>query len=490
MTTRDLADPNVQPGVLEVPSPGDPRLPVGLGSLLRQKRVHTLGLLTLSFGLVALDNTKLVAAMPTLARVYGESPALHWVVEAGLLFYASLLLLGGSLAEQFGARRMLCAGLLLLGAGSLGAAWVSSVPALVVLRIVTGSGAALITPSTLSTVKHLFDERERPVAISVWTAAYGIFATAGPLVSGWVLDRFAPTAIFLVNVPLVLVALVLAVRLVPGDLPRHLVPLDVTSAGLAFAGTASLLYAILEGPALGLAASSVRTAVVLTAIFYAALGFWQTRARHPLLDPALLRELRFRYPLGIILLGYLAFSGTAFVLTQAFQVARGHSPFDAGLFTMPLTLSLLTGTLLAPGVMKRQGPARAIVASVCLAAAGAGLLAVGNGLGSDWVLSLFQVPFGLGCGCTFVNATEFVLGVAPSERAGTAAAVNEGAFEFGGVLGVAVLGAALGSPLLPSHVFAAHATVALWIGCASYAGAAVLAVRLRGALKGAGGDAE
>jgi DHA2 family multidrug resistance protein-like MFS transporter len=106
------------------------------------------------------------------------------------------------------------------------------------------------------------------------------------------------------------------------------------------------------------------------------------------------------------------------------------------------------------------------------------------------VLSLFQVPFGLGCGCTFVNATEFVLGVAPSERAGTAAAVNEGAFEFGGVLGVAVLGAALGSPLLPSHVFAAHATVALWIGCASYAGAAVLAVRLRGALKGAGGDAE
>jgi DHA2 family multidrug resistance protein-like MFS transporter len=107
------------------------------------------------------------------------------------------------------------------------------------------------------------------------------------------------------------------------------------------------------------------------------------------------------------------------------------------------------------------------------------LLAIGDGLGSDWVLSLCQVPFGLGCGCTFVNATEFVLGVAPSERAGTAAAVNEGAFEFGGVLGVAVLGAALGSPLLPRHVFAAHTTLALWIGCASIAGAAVLALQLR-----------
>jgi MFS family permease len=454
MATPDLAEPSAD-------APGNPdaaHAPSGLGALLRQRRVHTLGLLMLCFGLVALDNTKLVAAMPTLARVYGESPALHWVVEAGLLMYASLLLLGGSLAERFGARRLLCAGLFILGAGSLAAGWVSSVPAFVALRIVTGAGAALITPSTLATVKHLFTERERPAAIAVWTAAYGAFATAGPLVSGWVLDRFAPAAIFLVNVPFAVVAFVLALRLVPRDLPRHLLPLDVTSVGLAFAGTASLLYAILDGPSLGFASGSVLAAIVLAVLFYAGLAFWQTRAAHPLLDPVLLRDFRFRYPLGIILLAYLAFSGTQFVLTQTFQVARGHSPFDAGLFTTPLTLSLLTGTLLAPLVMHRMGAGRAIVASVGLAAAGASLLAMGNGLGGD---------------------AEFVLGVAPSERAGTAAAVNEGAFEFGGVLGVAVLGAAAGSPLLPAAVFASHTTTALWIACASFAGAMVLAVRLR-----------
>lgn len=471
MTSRDLADPNVEPPAAERPR--------GLGALLRQRRVHTLGLLTLSFGLVALDNTKLVAAMPTLARLHGESAALHWVVESGLLVYASLLLLGGSLAERFGARRMLLVGFALFGAGSLGAAWVDSVPGLVALRVVTGSGAALITPSTLATVKHLFDARERPVAISVWTAAYGVFATAGPLVSGWVLARFQPPAVLLVNVPLATLAFVLAARLVPRDLPRRDVPLDVTSALLAFTGTAALLFAILEAPALGFRAGPVLLAAGTALAFYGALAFWQTRAKNPLLDPALLREPRFRYPLGVVLLGYLAFSGTAFVLTQAFQVARGYTAFDAGIFTTPLTLSLLTGTLLAPVVMSRLGAMPALLASTLLAGAGAALLALGSGGAGDLALSLLEIPFGLGCGCTFVNATEFVLGVAPSERAGTAAAVNEGAFEFGGVLGVAVLGAALGSPLLPHVAFAANATSALWIGGLSLAFAVGLVLRLR-----------
>jgi MFS family permease len=446
--------------------------------VLALRRVRALLVLGLCFGCVALDNTKLVAAMPTFARTYGESAALHWVVESGLLVYASLLLLGGSLSERFGARRTLLVGLAIFAAGSVFAAECTTVGTLIVARGVVGLGAALITPSTLGTLKHLFDERERPLAIAVWTSAYGVFATLGPVISGWVLARFAPPSVMLVNLPFVLVAMAASSQLVPADLPRRLVPLDVTSTVLAFSGTAALLYAILEGATYGFDARAVRLSAVSAVGLYGALVYWTRRAPHPLLDPALFRRVQFRAALIVILLGYLTFSGVAYVVAQYFQVARGHSAFEAGLRTMPLTLSMLAGNFAAAPVMKWLGTDRALVACALLATFGLVALTLGSGVPGDLWVCAAQIPFGMGCGGVFVNATEAVIGSVPSERAGTAAAINEGAFEFGGVLGVAVLGAVLGSPLVAPALFAANAGRALWVGCATVGLAAGVAATL------------
>jgi MFS family permease len=447
------------------------------GPLEPRARWSALLVVSLAFSCLSLDNTKLSAAVPTLARAYGEQAGtlLKWVVEANLLVYASLLLLGGALSERFGPRRMLLLGLSLYGAGSLASALAGSAEILLVTRGAMGIGGALMTPATLATIKHTFPDQERARAVAVWTASFGVGAALGPVLAGLLLERWGFPAIMLVNLPVVGLAWIGALFFVPRALPRREVPLDLFGTLLALLGTAALLFAILEGPSLGWSGRGVLGAVLASCLLYGGLFVWERSAKNPLFEPALLREPRFRFALLVILLAYLSFSGVSFVLPQYLQVARAHAPLHAGLLGVPLAISMLTGTLLAPLAMQRSGPERALLASLFTAFAGALLLVLSSVLSSDLLLCVAEIPFGAGAGSAFANTTEMVMGSVPERRAGTAAAISEGAFELGGVLGIALLGTALGSPLGEPRGYGESVTRAIGIGVAAIALAASVA---------------
>lgn len=431
------------------------------------------------FACVALDNTKLVAALPTLARVSGAGPLLQrWTVEASLLVYGSLLLLGGSLSERFGPRQMLLFGLCGFGAASLAGAFAGWGYPLIASRACSGAATACMTPATLATLKHSFDERERPTAIAIWTASFGVGAALGPVLAGLLVARGGLSAVLLANLPPIAFCAWGSLRLVPADLPRHDRPLDFRGAGLCLTAAACCLFAVLSGPSQGwLAREVISSALGGAGALLLALNCLR-RARHPLFDLSLFAETRVAKALLVIFLGYFAFSGVSFVLAQYLQLARAKGALLAGILTLPLTSSLLVGTLLAPWLMLRWRPERALWFSLCAALCGALLLAYASYGQSDPLLCAALVPFGAGCGSAFANATELILGAVTRERAATAAALSESAFEFGGVVGIAVLSTLLGNSSLTQTTVADLAPGALWAAALAVLLALLVAIRL------------
>jgi len=428
-------------------------------------RSRLLILMSASFACVALDNSKLVAALPALARERGTSPVFqHWTVEANLLVYASLLLLGGSLSERFGARRMLLLGLCGFAGTSLLAAFSGWGYGLLAARACTGIATACVTPATLATLKHAFDDRERPTAIAIWTATFGAGAALGPVLAGLLVHHGGLRAVLLANVPPIALCAWGSLRLVPEGLPRHELPLDFRGALLCLGAAASGLFTILSGPSHGWLSPTVGASAMLSLACLLLARRWLSRAPHPLIDLSLFTEARFVTALLVIFLAYSAFSGDAFVLAQYLQLARAKTALHSGLMTLPLTGSLLLGTLLAPRSMLRVGPERALKFSLGAAFMGASLLAGAGYVQNDLLLCIALVPFGLGCGSAFANATDLILGSVSQARAATAAATSESAFEFGGVLGIAVLSTLLASVPSAEADLAGQAPRALAIG--------------------------
>lgn len=431
------------------------------------------------FACVALDNTKLVAALPALARVSGASPVWQrWTVEASLLVYASLLLLGGSLSERFGARRVLLLGLCGFGCASLAGAFAGSGYGLIAARACSGAATACITPATLATLKHTFDDRERPGAIAIWTASFGVGAALGPVLAGLLVARGGLGAVLLANLPPILLCTWGSLRLVPAHLPRRNLPLDFAGAALCLAAGACCLFAILSGPSRGwLGLEVVSSALAGAASLLLALH-WLRQARYPLIDLSLFARPRFGQALLVIFLGYFAFSGVSFVVAQYLQLARAKGALHAGLLTLPLASSMLLGTLCAPRLMLRSGTERALGLSLCAALSGAALLACASYGQSDLLLCLALIPFGAGSGSAFATATELTLGSVSEQRAATAAAVSESAFEYGGVLGIAVLSTLLGSASFTQTSMREFAPRALWAAALAVLLALLVAIRL------------
>jgi MFS family permease len=418
----------------------------GVGEPSARRSGGLLAALSLSFACVALDNSKLVLAVPTLARELGaDSPAraaaLRWTVEANLIVYASLLLLGGALSERFGARRSLLVGLGIFTFGSALAAAASSLPGLCAARALVGLGAALLVPASLAAIEHAFGGEGRARAVSIWTASFGAAAALGPVLGGLLLERWGWRAAMLGNLPFALLALVAVRELVSAGPQRREVPLDLLGAALGFGSTLCVMVALLGGVPTGAQALALAAGVA----GYALLVKWQRRARHSMLAPELFRLPAVRGTLLVILLAYLAFSGLSFAVVQHLQRVREHTPAIASLLNLPLSLALLGGTLLAPWVMARAGAERALALGLGAALGGALLIGVACAVENDIALCAALVPFAAGAGSAFANATVCVLGAAPTNRAGSAAATSESAFELGGVLGIALLGTRLGS---------------------------------------------
>src|SRR5437868_8853892 len=296
-----------------------------------RRRWWTLGVLSLALLVIGLDNTILNVALPRLQEDLNASASqLQWITDAYLLVFAGVLLTAGSLGDRFGRKKALLAGLVLFGSGSLFSAFSGSPELLVLGRGVMGLGGAFIMPSTLSVLTNVFPARERARAISIWAGVSGLGIAIGPITGGFLLDHFWWGSVFLVNVPIVIVALLAAKPLVPESSDPKTPPVDTLGAALSIASLVSLVWAIIEAQSRGWSSSPILVGFAAFAGLGAAFVAWELRTPHPMLQMTFFRNRAFSGASVAISLVFFALMGTIYFLTQYIQLVKGHSPLAAG----------------------------------------------------------------------------------------------------------------------------------------------------------------
>ncbi len=406
-----------------------------------------LAVLCLSLVLIVLDNTVLNVALPTLVRELGATTTdLQWMVDAYVIVFAGLLLCAGALGDRFGRRRALQFGLVIFALAS-GLASVSGTSGqLIGSRAVMGLGAAFVMPATLSIIIALFrDPVERARAIAIWAGMAGMGVALGPVVGGWLLEHYWWGSVFLINLPIVALALVSGRLLLPESKDPSETRLDVTGAVLSIATIGVLLWAIIEGPVKGWSDPSTVAAFVTAVVLLGVFIWWERRIAHPMLDIAFFADPRFSAASASIALVFFALFGSFFLFTQLLQFVLGYSALEAGLRLLPISLVMGVVSPISARLVERIGTKVVVTAGLVTAAAGLALastLDVDSGYGP---LLAAMLVLALGISLVMAPATESVMGSLPPTKAGVGSAVNDTTRELGGALGVAVLGSLLAS---------------------------------------------
>jgi EmrB/QacA subfamily drug resistance transporter len=410
-----------------------------------ERRWWALLVLCLSLVIVVMDNTILNVALPTLARdLLTTGSELQWIVDAYVLVFAGLVLTMGSLGDRFGRKLTLNGGLVLFAAASVASAFADSPGVLVASRAGMGIGGALIMPSTLSIITSMFPPRERSRAIGVWAGVAGLGIVLGPVVGGWLLESFWWGSVFLVNVPVVTVAILAGWRLVPESRDPRATPLDPLGAGLSIAGLVMLVYGIIEAPENGWTDPLILGSLGIAAVVSVGFIFWERRVEHPMLRIEFFRNPRFSVASIAISITFFALFGSVFLLTQHLQFVLGYTPLEAGLRILPVAVLIVVAPLSARLV---EAVGTKLVVFAGLVGLGGGLLLlstveVTSGYG---VVAWSLFAFGTGMGLIMPPATDSIMGSLPLAKAGVGSAMNDTTRMVGGALGVAVLGSGLAS---------------------------------------------
>ena len=412
------------------------------------RRWWMLLVLCLSVLLVTIDNTIVNVALPTLSRDLEASTSnLQWIVDAYTLVFAGLLLVGGHLGDRFGRRWMLQVGLVLFGLTSLAAASANNIEQLIAGRAAMGVAAALIFPATLGLLSNIFtDPRERATAIGIWSAISGLAVALGPVSGGLLLEHFSWSSVFLINVPLVVIALVAGWRLLPESRDGHPGRFDLGGAVGSIAGIGLLVWTVIEAPNHGWTSSVTILGLLASALLLAAFVRWETHRTDPLFDVRLFANARFSAASFAITAAFFGLFGFIFLITQYFQIVRGYDTLKAGLATLPFALIVGALSPVAILLMKRFGTTRVVTFGLLLMSAGF-VLAAGAAVDSAYwgriVGSMTLMAAGLAL--TTGPATDAVMGALPRAKAGAGSAVNDTTREVGGTLGVAVVGSVMSS---------------------------------------------
>lgn len=405
------------------------------------RRWWILAVLCVSLLLVAMDNSILNVAVPTLSRtLHADTSGVQLIVDAFTVVYGGLLMAAGSLADRWGRKQALLAGLAVFGAGSAAASLVSSAGALTGLRAVMGAGAALVMPATLAIINSVFTGPERARAIGAWSAMSGAGLALGPLIGGALLERFWWGSVFLVNVPVCAAGLAAVWFLVPAS-PGHGARGDLPGTLLSVIGLGSAVYAIIEGPSRGWASPAVLAGFAAGTAGLAAFTAWEARTSHPMLRLSFFRSRRFSGAITVLALMFLVLLGSNFLVSQYFQFVRGLSALAAGAAFLPLALALLAVSPFSHRLTARLGTRATVACSVVMAATGTALLALSSPSSPLAVAEIGLALIGAGMGGVIAPAVSSILGSVPPQQAGVASAVNSASLQAGGAIGVAVLGA-------------------------------------------------
>ncbi|MFG2936292.1 MFS transporter [Streptomyces sp. NPDC048282] len=445
-----------------------------------------LGVICLAQLTVLLDNTVLNVAIPSLTReLHAATADIQWMINAYSLVQSGLLLTAGSAADRYGRKKMLVTGLVLFGAGSLAAGLADSTGQLVAARAGMGVGGALLLTTTLAVAMQIFTPDEQPKAIGVWSAVNALGFAAGPLIGGVMLNHFWWGAIFLINLPVVALALAAVVVLVPesknpqGDRP------DLLGALFSTIGMAALVFAIISGPGHGWTSARVPATAAVAVLALGAFAYWESRIPFPMLDPHFFRDRRFTGAVAGAVLITFGMGGALFLLTQHLQLVLGYGPLEAGLRTAPLALSVvvLNFSGLSAKWAARLGTPVAIALGMLLMSLGLVSIAVLDSTGYGGTL-LGLLLIGAGCAIANPAMAHAIMSAIPPEKAGVGAGINGTLAEFGNGLGVAVLGAVLSSSVASGRSLSAGLGAGQLVGAvAVLAGGFVAAGLLRKAEK-------
>jgi MFS transporter, DHA2 family, multidrug resistance protein len=403
--------------------------------------------------LYAMDLTVLHLAVPRLsADLQPSSAQLLWIIDIYGFLVAGWLITMGTLGDRIGRRRLLMFGAAAFGAASVLAAFSTSPEMLIAARAVLGVAGATLAPSTLSLIFNMFeDPKQRALAIGVWAASFSAGAAIGPLLGGVLLEYFWWGSVFLLAVPVMVLLLLLGPFLLPEYRDPNAGRLDIRSATMSLAAVLAVIYGLksIAQDGIGwLAVAAIVGGVALGVIFLRR----QRRLEDPLIDVRLFRVRAFSASLATYTLGILVAFGTFVFIAQYLQLVLELSPLQAGLWTLPAALGFVGGSMLGPVLARRFRPAYVMAGGIALSAVGLGLVTMvtsGSGLG---LIVVGGLVMDTGLALMVPLATDLIVGTAPPERAGAASGISETGAEFGGAVGIAIMGT-IGTAVYRTGVF-------------------------------------
>ncbi len=447
----------------------------------RRRRIVILLICSMALLVVGLDATIVNVALPSIHRSFHSSlSGLQWTIDAYTLVLASLLMLSGSTADRLGRRRIFQCGLALFSLGSLLCALAPSLDMLIAARVIQAIGGSMLNPVAMSIIRNVFvDARERAMAIGVWGAVFGVSMALGPVLGGVLVQISSWRAVFLVNLPVGLIAIILTALFVPESKAEHARRIDPIGQVLVIAGLATMTYGIIDAPRAGW--TSARTLILFGVALgcFISLVLYELRRREPLIEVRFFRSVPFAGA-SITAIGvFAAVGGFLFLNTLYLQDARGLSPLEAGLYTLPMAGAMLVAAPLSGRILANRGTRLPlVVGSIALIASGL-LLTTMTSTTPDLLLFVAYLLFGIGTGMINPPITNTAITGMPPSQAGVAAAVASTSRQVGATLGVAVLGALAGGDTVkalgPSFAAATHTSwwVVVGIGCVLLVGAIV-----------------
>jgi MFS transporter, DHA2 family, multidrug resistance protein len=420
---------------------------VSIGRAYPNRRWVVLAIVASGLFLICVDLTVLYVALPALSRDLATTNSERlWILNAYPIVVAGLLPGLGTLGDRHGHRLLFSCGLVAFGLASLLAAYATSPAMLIAGRAGLGIGAAMMMPATLAIIRTTFVEpHERNFAIGLWAGMASAGMALGPLIAGLLLERYWWGSVFLINVPVVIVALALTLWLVPRRAAPGGAPWDLVGSAQILGGLTSLVFAIKELARQDFAPWRALLALALGAAFGWAYLRRQRARPQPLLDLTLFRLPDFTGAFAAACLGTAGMVGMELALSQYLQLVEQRSALGAALVVLPAAVAGFIAGPLAGRMMRRVRPARLASLAFALAAVCAVGLALLPGAGLAWPLGrlLLIGGIGLGIGASVTFASSTIMNAAPPERGGMAAAIEEVGFEFGNALGVAVFGSVM-----------------------------------------------
>ncbi|MGW4204676.1 MFS transporter [Streptomyces sp. NPDC004726] len=421
----------------------------GVPEAVHRRRWLILTVLMFSLLVVVLDNSILNVAVKTIAApaptgVGATQSELEWAINSYTLVFAGLLFTAGLLGDRIGRKKVLLSGILLFGIGSAFAAFSGDPGELIAWRAVMGFGAAFVMPATLAVLMNIFERDEQPKAIGIWAGSVGLGIAIGPVTGGVLLEHFWWGSIFLVNVPVVVVAVIAMAVLVPDSKDPRPGRIDPIGVLLSVVGLVLLVYGIIRGGELAdFTAASVLLPMLGGLAVLVLFVLHEKRSDHPAIDISYFRKPAFSAAVVAMALVFFALTGVTFFSAFYLQSVRGHSALESGLLVLPLAIAQMVFAPRARLVVERFGNRAVCTTGMLLVAAGLGAFAFFDAGTPLWAIELSLFVQGFGMAHIMPPVTVAVMQSIPREKAGSGSAINNTFRQVGGAMGVAVLGSVL-----------------------------------------------